>query len=231
MKTIEKYGNTHIIRVVNNPVAEELDDNRRFLRDVEGFLGIDIEVATNPKFPNASCQEVWDSRSYMAGQDGAPCTYELKKRARQWWERSNPCDYLVLGFTADEVGRYNRFVKQERENTLPILIDAGITKNDCYEIVNRWGIQLPESYRLGYPNANCVGCVKATSPTYWNHVRRTHPEVFAKRAETSRRIGARLVRVKGERIFLDELDPEAVGRPMASMDIECGIFCDMNREV
>jgi hypothetical protein len=42
-RTIEKYGNFCTIRVVNNPVKEEDDDNRRFLRDVEKWLGINIE--------------------------------------------------------------------------------------------------------------------------------------------------------------------------------------------
>lgn len=81
-------------------------------------------------------------------------------------------------------------------------------------------------YKQGYPNANCIGCVKATSPTYWNHVRKMHPEVFAARAKQSRVIGARLVRVNDKRIFLDELSLDAKGRPMKTMQIECGIFCE-----
>lgn len=88
------------------------------------------------------------------------------------------------------------------------------------------GVVPPRIYLMGYPNANCPGCVKATSPTYWNHVRKMHPDVFARRAEQSRRIGAKLVRVKGKRIFLDELDQEAKGRSMKSMNIDCGIFCE-----
>lgn len=84
---------------------------------------------------------------------------------------------------------------------------------------------------MGYPNANCIGCVKATSPTYWNHVRRKHPAIFRERAEQSRELGARLVRVKKQRLFLDELDPEAKGRPMKNMDFECGIFCEERREI
>jgi hypothetical protein len=68
--------------------------------------------------------------------------------------------------------------------------------------------------------------VKATSPTYWNHVRQQHPDVFQDRAEQSRRLGARLVRVNNRRVFLDELNPAAKGRSMKSMDIDCGIFCE-----
>jgi len=113
----------------------------------------------------------------------------------------------------------------ERDNVLPILIDANMTKNDCADMIRAAGIKLPEIYGRGFPNANCIGCVKATSPTYWNLVRREFPEVFDQRAEQSRRLGARLVRVKNERIFLDELDPKAKGRPLKTMP-DCGLFCE-----
>ena len=85
-------------------------------------------------------------------------------------------------------------------------------------------------YRLGYPNANCIGCVKATSPTYWNLVRRTFPDVFTDRAAQSRRLGARLARLDGQRIFLDELPPDAQGRPLKQMP-ECGLFCEEEFEL
>jgi hypothetical protein len=94
----------------------------------------------------------------------------------------------------------------------------------CFDIITSAGITLPRVYSMGYPNANCIGCVKATSPTYWNHVRRMHPDQFIERAEQSRRLGVKLVRYKGKRIFLDELPDNAKGRGMKSY--ECGIFCD-----
>jgi hypothetical protein len=53
-----------------------------------------------------------------------------------------------------------------------------------------------------------------------------HPEVFASRAAQSREIGAKLVRVRNERIFLDELDPEETGASMKGLDFECGSFCE-----
>jgi len=225
-KTIELYGDTHEIRVVNNPVVEEDADNQRFLRDVEEWLGVEIEFAINSKFPSCSAVDVWDKRNFMSGPLGAPCTIELKKHARQEWEAKHKPDWHVLGFTAEEKARYDRFVLTERDNLLPVLIDANITKQDCINLLTAEGIEIPSIYKLGYPNANCIGCVKATSPTYWNLVRRQHPEIFASRAEQSRRIGARLVRVSNQRIFLDELDPSAKGRPLKQFHIECGIFCE-----
>lgn len=224
-RTVEKYGDIATIRVMNNPIVEEHDDNQRFLRDVEEWIGVPIEHVRSSKYPSQSVVEVWDDRNYMAGIAGAPCTLELKKKARQEWEDRNEWDWLVLGFTAEEKKRHDMFVLTERNNLLPVLIEDGITKADCYVRVLEAGIELPEIYRMGYPNANCIGCVKATSPTYWNHVRERHPDVFAERAVQSRRIGARLVRVKGERLFLDELDPEARGQRLKDMDFECGIFC------
>jgi hypothetical protein len=227
-RTIEQYGDTCKIRVINNPIKEEDSDNLRFLRDVETWLGVEIEIAINYKYPSCSAVDVWEKRQYMSGVAGAPCTLELKKMARQQFEMDNDIDWHVLGFTSEEEGRFCNFQQNERMNTLPVLIEAGLSKGDCYRIVQDAGIEPPRIYGMGYPNANCIGCVKATSPTYWNHVRIMHPEVFDERAEQSRRIGARLVRVNGKRIFLDELDPEVKGRPMKNLDFECGIFCHTN---
>jgi hypothetical protein len=225
-KTLEFYGANYNVRIVNNPVLEEDCDNRRFLKDVQDWLGVQIEIASNDKFTNCSAVEVWEKRKFMSGPLGAPCTIELKKHARQQWEAKNPTDWHVLGFTVEEKTRHERFVLNERPNVIPILIDLNLTKLDCYSILQSAGIQPPRMYSLGYPNANCVGCVKATSPTYWNHVREQHPEVFAERAAQSRRLGARLVRVRNKRIFLDELDPTEKGRPLKNLDFECGIFCE-----
>lgn len=229
-ETIKHYGHNNKIIACNNPIKEEDDDNQRFLKEVSIFLNIEIIEVRSKKYPAQSCIEVWDKRKYMSGVSGAPCTGELKKKARQEWEKENDHDYIVLGFTSEERKRHENFVLSEREDLLPVLISKNITKKYCYEEVNRWGIELPRMYGLGYPNANCIGCVKATSPTYWNHVREKHPETFKQRAEQSRRIGSRLVRVKGERLFLDELPVDAKGRAMKNMDFECGIFCEEKGE-
>lgn len=225
-KTLELYSSTHIVRIINNPVIEEDPDNRRFLLDIQDWLNHPIETAINPDYTHCSAEKVWDKRRFMSGPLGAPCTIELKKRARQHWEATNHCDWHVLGFTAEEKTRYDRFILTERPNVLPVLIDLNITKQDCVDILQAAGIALPRVYALGYPNANCIGCVKATSPTYWNLVRQQHPEVFQRRASQSRQLGARLVRVRNKRIFIDELDPAEKGRPLKTMTIDCGIFCE-----
>jgi hypothetical protein len=221
---VEKFGANQVV-AVNNPVAEEHADNLRFQRDVAEWCGVGIQSVTNRDYPLASAVDVWDRRKAMSFPKGAPCTTILKKQARQQWEADNPVDWHVLGFTLEEKKRHENFVLTERENVLPILIDAKMMRGDCADMVRRAGIALPYIYELGYPNANCIGCVKATTPTYWNLVKHTFPEVFAERAEQSRKLGVRLVRVRGRRIFLDELKASDVGRPLKKMP-DCGLFCE-----
>jgi len=225
-KTIEKYGQNHNVIIVNNPVANEHPDNERFLKDCEVWFGQKIIKAINKDFPSCDIRDVFDKRKYISGVAGAPCTMLLKKEARYQFERENKIDWHVLGFTFDEKKRSDKFMKFERENLIPILIDLKLTKGHCFDIILDAGIELPEIYKLGFPNANCIGCVKSQSPTYWNLVRDKFPDVFNDRAEQSRRIGAKLVKRKGERIYLDELKHTDKGGKIKSW--ECGIFCDTN---
>jgi hypothetical protein len=223
-KTIEKYGKTHNVIIVNNPVVNEHIDNDRFLKDCEIWFGQKILKAINKNYPNCDIREVFDKRKYISGVNGSPCTTQLKKEARYQFEKKNKIDWHVLGFTVEEKNRSDRFMKFERENLIPILIDEKLTKVDCFNIISKAKIELPEIYKLGFPNANCIGCVKSQSPTYWNLVRDTFPKIYKERAEQSRRIGAKLVKRKGKRIFLDELLETDKGGKIKSW--ECSIFCD-----
>jgi hypothetical protein len=168
---------------------------------------------------------VFEKKHFMSSPNGAPCTRELKINARLNWEKHNDFDYYVFGFTSEEKNRHDKLSLIEPYPIIPLLIELDISKNDCYSIVQKAGISLPRMYHLGFPNANCIACVKATSPTYWQLVRKEFPEVFAERAEQSRNIGAKLTRYKGNRIFLDELPLDAVGNPLKSMP-DCGILCN-----
>ena len=223
-KTIEMYGKTHNILIVNNPIKEEHEDNIRFRYDIQEYLQHEIIEAKNKDYPNASIVEIFDKRKYMSGILGAPCTMILKREARYQFELNNIIDFHVLGFTIDEWQRQKNFNESERGNTLPVLVQNLIAKPDCFKILKKDNIKLPEAYSLGLPNANCLGCVKSSSPTYWNLIRIIAPLVFLQRCEQSRRLGARLVKLHGKRIFLDELKPTDKGGKIQSW--ECGIFCN-----
>lgn len=225
-KTIERFSKTHNIRIVNNPILEEHWDNKRFLKDIERWLGVEIEYAISSKFPSGSAVEVWETKKAMSFLKGAPCTVALKKQARYEWELSNDCHAVVLGFTAEEEHRHQNFKRSEMIPIIPVLIQSGISKKDCFQIIEQAGVDLPAIYQSGFPNANCIGCSKATSPTYWNRVREVFPDIFEERAEQSRRLGAKLVRVKGRRIFLDELEATSNGAKMKTIKpYQCSLFC------
>lgn len=229
--TVQRYDNLCEIEIINNPVAEEDQDNRRFFNDVQAWISKPIKIIGNPAYPDNSAESVWRDRKAMSFPKGAPCTLALKKEVRYAYEAFNMPDWYVFGYTTSEEHRDAR--RRVENPILPLLIDAGLSKDDCFKIVKDAGIALPRTYAeasrfgSGYPNANCIGCVKATSPTYWNHVRETRPEVFEARANLSRELGVRLVRVKGKRIFLDELDPDERGRDMKTMKVDCGILCEV----
>ena len=109
------------------------------------------------------------------------------------------------------------------------LIERGLSHADCDALLREAGITMPAMYRLGYKNNNCIGCVKGGAG-YWNKIRRDFPEIFARRAEVTRRMGCRLIALvvdgKRQRMFLDEL-PEGRGRYEAEPPIECGIGCNV----
>jgi hypothetical protein len=216
---IRKYGD-RCIPVYCDTSRDEHPDNMRFLRDCEAWFGRGVQVLQG-KY--ATADDVFQGTRYMSGPDGARCTVELKKVPRFAFQQAD--DVHVFGLTSDEASRIADFTQRNPDMLLDwVLLDAGITKDRCYEIIADAGIRLPEMYLMGYPHNNCIGCVKATSPGYWNKIKRDFPAVFESRANRSREIGCRLVRVGGKRIFIDELkgDEEGNWRDEA---ISCGPDC------
>ena len=219
---IQKYG-ARVEIVKCDTTASEHPDNVRFRADVEAWLDQRVTLLRSDDY--ADVDEVFERTRYMAGIAGARCTTELKKLVRQRYER--PDDIHVFGYTADEIKRVTTFEGNNPALACDwILVNRGVRKADCYQILADAGIALPKMYALGFEHNNCLACVKATSPAYWNRTRRLFPEVFARRAQQSREIGARLVRVAGKRIFLDEL-VSTVGVDESDGDIECGPFCEI----
>lgn len=182
----------------------EDEDNRRFTTDCEAWFGKSVHRIKSERYANID--EVFEARKYHSGIAGAPCTGDQKVAPRLDFQV--PSDTHLWGYTADgaDVTRWERMqANYPAMRQRAPLIERGLTKEACLAMIERAGIKPPRVYALGYPNANCIGCVKATSPNYWALVRQTHPEVFERRADQSRRFGSRLVRINDERRFLDEL--------------------------
>ena len=192
--------------IVRCDTANEDEDNARFESDVMRRLNASVTILKSGEYE--SVPDVWRRRRYMAGIYGAPCTTEMKVAPRLAFQR--PYDVHVFGYTADaaDVTRVERLKENYPELRVRApLIEGGITKAGTLAVVESWGIALPRTYSLGFPNANCLqtGCVKATSADYWSLLRKAFPERFAHTAAMSREIGARLARIGDTRMFIDEI--------------------------
>jgi 3'-phosphoadenosine 5'-phosphosulfate sulfotransferase (PAPS reductase)/FAD synthetase len=220
--TIKKHG-ADAVTVAYIDTGSEHEDNVRFLRDVERWLGVPVLVLKNEKYANVD--EVIERTRYIRGQHGARCSGELKRAVRLAFQQ--PGDLQIFGYHAKERRRAARFTEANIGIDLWYpLIDAELTHDDCLALIQEVGIELPEMYKLGYNNNNCLGCVKAEGAVYWNRIRRDFPEVFARRAAQERGMGYAMVRINHAPIFLDELDP-ALGDMSSEPVVQCGLLCQI----
>ena len=222
---IQQYGQDRVTVVYCNTMANEHPDNYRFFDEIEKWLGVAIIVISSTKAK--TIEQVFDMKSYMSGLKGAPCTVELKKVPRFDFQQVD--DIHIFGYTSEEGKRIARFEMNNPELNLDwILHRNGYSKEICFGILKHAGIELPIMYKLGYKNNNCLGCVKASAPKYWNKIRKDFPHIFQQRAEQSRRIGCKLtrkkIRNKWEHIYLDELAIDS--NENYKENLSCGPECE-----
>lgn len=227
--TLAEYGHDAVV-IANAFIKEEHEDNRRFLADCEKWFAHPIIVLRNEKY-DASTHEIWRRKRYIIGHHKAPCSSELKRDLLDEFRR--PHDVFVLGYTAEERDRYDRFIDANNGvHVIVPLIRKNLSKADCLGIIERAGIELPAMYRLGFNNANCIGCPKGGAG-YWNKIKEVFPQQFYQIADIQESIGpgAKFMRNRrtNERIYLRELDPTH-GRIEEEPEIECSFFCLMAEE-
>ena len=219
--------------IVYCEIKEEHPDNMRFLRDCEEWFGQEVLILGNDEY-GRSAREVWRRTRFLVGPKGARCTTELKKKVRQRFQKPN--DTIVMGYAADETDRVARFQETNAEghSLWPILVERGLTREDCKALVDRAGIELPAMYRLGYRNNNCIGCCKGQAG-YWNKIRNDFPEVFEQTAQIEQDLGRKICKREWtdgdgtrrlERVPLADLPPDLGDYPNET-SIECSLFCQI----
>lgn len=218
----QKYEN---VEAVYCRVLEESKDNLRFLEQFELKTGIPVKVIGNEKYKN-SIYNVFRTKKFIKGTTGAPCTLELKKNVRRAYQKHD--DIQVFGYTVEEQNRADRFIDSNNEVKEDfILLDNNISKQDCLDWVVSMGFTLPEMYRLGYNNNNCIGCVKG-GMGYWNAIRKDFPQAFDRMAKLEREIGYALLKDKNGQVFLDELEPYR-GNFKRDLPPDCGFTCEIRK--
>lgn len=193
----------------------EHPDNERFLSDIERWIGLPVERLQSTEYSDT--WDVWERRRYLAGINGAPCTGILKLAPRLAFQKPN--DTHVFGYTDDAKDRKRASLLRENFFELNIqtpLIERHVNRKSVLAIIENADIRLPAMYGMGFPNNNCIPCVKATSPNYWSAMRLHFPAQFQRMARLSRELDVRLCRIADERKFIDEipvnwptLNPEA----------------------
>ncbi|PCI03420.1 MAG: hypothetical protein COB78_10710 [Hyphomicrobiales bacterium] len=194
--------------IVYCETGSEHYDNKRFEAECIRWFNRPVEHIKSEEYSDT--WDVWEKTRWLAGINGARCTTELKVIPRLIFQR--PSDIHIFGYTADgpDVKRAERLAANYPELRLEFpLIERGITKEACLAMIEGAGIEIPAMYKLGYPNNNCIPCVKATSSRYWALVRKTHPEEFDRMAKLSRELNVRLCRINVDgtlvRAFIDEI--------------------------
>lgn len=200
-------------------IENQHPDSIRFIKDCEKALGKEIKIL---KSEYGNVDNVIKTFRFINSPHGAKCTEVLKKRVRKQWEYEHK-DFditYVWGFDLKEKHRAERAVESmpQFEHEFP-LIDRNLTKENCHAMLERMGIKRPIMYDMGYPNNNCIGCVKG-GMGYWNKIRVDFPEVFKKRAELEREIGHSCL----NGVFLDELEPNR-GNMNLEVFPDCTIMC------
>ena len=202
--------------------GSEHPDNERFLGDCERRFGFEVVRLRSEIFKDT--WDVWTRRRYMGGIAGAPCTRALKVLPRLRWQR--PDDIHVFGYTSEERDRAHRLRTAWKGAVVECpLIDLGLSKAATLALAAKWGLKPPLTYELGFHNANCLPCPKATAPGYWAAMRMHFPDQFNRAAELSRELGVKLVRVAGERRHLDDLPSDV--EPTPAIVPACDLLCDL----
>lgn len=207
--------------IIYNHIENQHPDTLRFLHDCEQILQRPITIIKSDYFRNVD--DVLESVRFINAGYGAPCTHMLKIRVRQKWESEHKGRHTYIwGFDKNEQRRADNMVERmpNHDHKFP-LIEYGLSKQNVHALCAKLGIQRPIMYDMGYPNNNCIGCVRG-GMGYWNKIRVDFPDVFKRRCELERRLGK--THIKG--IYLDELDPNR-GNLLKEIFPSCGIGCEI----
>lgn len=190
---LETFGKENC-RIIMIDTKNEDDDTYRFKRDCEKWYGQKIETITavgkNKKY--GSIEDVWYQFGSLDVATGAICSSELKRQVRLDFQRRNNIKYQVFGFDFDKKESNRALnIKKNYPKSNPIfpLWMFGYTKKDCIKIVESAGIEIPEAYRNGFQNNNCIktGCVQG-GIGYWQLYQKQFPERFAAMAKREHEI-------------------------------------------
>ena len=208
-------------------IDDQHPDSMRFIRDCEAAVGKEIRILRSEEYRRVEdCVRVFGG--FRDARNGfAPCTSWMKMRVRKVWEQEHTGYDLayVWGFDLHEKSRAGRTIEAnpQAEHEFP-LIEKGLSKEEVHGLFERtFTFPRPVMYDMGYPNNNCLGCIKG-GMGYWNRIRKDFPDVFESRAKLERLVGYSILKDRNGPVYLDELEPDR-GDMNTEIFPDCGIMC------
>lgn len=169
----------------------------------------------------------------MRGESGAPmsrgCTRDYKVVVVGKWlkahgaTKADPAN-VCIGISTDEITRVSNKRQFDYENPVYPLIDLGLNRMDCVNIIIASGLPVP-------PKSACTFC-PFTRPSQWAEMRRDQPELFWKAADLEAYMNERRIRTGVRPLYLtrfgkplpeviDEAQDMLPGFSPDDMDAEC----------
>jgi PP-loop superfamily ATP-utilizing enzyme len=156
--------------------------------------------------------------------NGAPasrtCTSEYKIKVVAKWVRqqgatkTDPAT-VAIGISTDEMQRANNRQTIPYEIAVYPLLDLGLNRGDCQNIIANAGLPVP-------PKSSCYFCPFHRTST-WREMRRDEPELFEKSVDLERKINEKRTRLGMDHVWLsDRLRPldEAIFEAQEPLNFE-----------
>lgn len=182
---LDLYGSENC-RIIFIDTKNEGEDTYRFMKDCEKWYNKPIETITgiSDKFP--TIESIWRHYKTLNTATGAICSSTLKRDVRVKWEKKNEYKYQAFGFDLDEAKRAKSMsLNHKQARAIFPLMMHGLFKKDCIDIIEKEGIEIPNAYKMGYSNNNCIGrtmCIQG-GIGYWQKVQRDDIGKFNKMAD------------------------------------------------
>lgn len=200
---INLYGADNC-RVIFMDTFNEHPDTYRFKTDCAKWYGIEIETITGIGEGETynSIQDVWYKHLSLNVANGAICSYKLKRLVRENWQKVNKYRHQVFGFEFSPK-EFNRSLSLalNHPKARPIfpLLMLGHNKARCIEIIKEAEIDIPEAYKLGFSNNNCLStfCIQG-GVGYWQKIFKEYPKEFGVMAKVEHD----LTRLKGQPVTM-----------------------------
>lgn len=128
----------------------------------------------------------------LRGANGAPqgrnCTSDFKVGVISKWLREHGATAankatVGIGISVDEIERAGRGPDRKLEERAYPLLDLGLRRQDCLELIAEAGLPTP-------PKSSCFFC-PFHRPVVWREMRRDEPELFERAAQIEDRVLAK----------------------------------------